>query len=146
MAADGDGVVAGGGGAATSEADTLPPNLVVAGDKQQPQVWELGPYLALASSFRIYGLDGGSHGDSCCDFSTSAPQVERTDPEGLELVSGEGRHEGGEPFLPVSFPPRPSPSLISRMPGAAGKHCPPIPAKPPHNPRPQPQTTALSVT
>lgn len=48
MAADGDGVVAGGGGAATSEADTLPPNLVVAGDKQQPQVWELTVFLQAA--------------------------------------------------------------------------------------------------
>lgn len=48
MAADGDGVVAGGGGAATSEADTLRPNLVVAGDKQQPQVWELTAFLQTA--------------------------------------------------------------------------------------------------
>lgn len=76
-----------------------------------PQVWELGPYLALASSFRIHGLDGGSHGDSCCDFSKSAPQIERTDPEGLELVSGEGRHEWGSPsflFPSLPFPPLPS--------------------------------------
>lgn len=37
-------------GAAVPEADALPPNLVVAGDRQQPQVWEL---TAVAPSFKL---------------------------------------------------------------------------------------------
>lgn len=39
----------GGRQAAVPEADALPPNLVGAGDKQQPQVWEL---TAVAPSFK----------------------------------------------------------------------------------------------